>query len=444
MGNLVPSSLGEAPSLVSLLEDQRQRWQQGDHVLVETYLQRHPTLAGTAVLELIANERLLRQEAGQTPCVDEFLQRFPQWAAEVKNRFDGEQTIGPETVDESALTPKWDGTVDYGSASAPQIPDFEIVEVLGKGGMGVVYKARQLSLKRLVAIKMIHAGIRAAQPEILQRFQQEAEAVARLHHANIVQIFAIGEHDGCPYLVLEYATGGSLDRALQHRPQPGQVAAQLVLIIARALQHAHQHHVIHRDLKPSNILLHLENSDAPARRPAEVLQLHGMVPKITDFGLAKQLDNDSGQTQSGAILGTPSYMAPEQAAGEMQRVGPAADIYSLGAILYEMLTGRPPFRGATPIETALEVITRDVTPPSKLVPRLQRDLETICLKALAKEPERRYASALMMAQDLERFGVAACSSRSSPTRGASCSPTSSRRAPIPTPGGSTCSESSRA
>ena len=320
---------------------------------------------------------------------------------------EAERTIDLETVSEAASPAGEAATLGphvSGSGAAPQIPDFEMLEVLGQGGMGVVYKARQISLKRLVAIKMILAGGRA-RPEMMSRFQQEAEAVARLHHPNIVQIFAIGAHDGCSYLALEYTDGGSLDKALARQPQPGQVAARLVETLARAIHHAHQHHVVHRDLKPSNVLLQLPDSGSQGPgQPARSL-LERAIPKVTDFGLAKQLDSDSGQTQSGAILGTPSYMAPEQAAGDLERVGPAADVYALGAILYEMLTGQPPFRGSTPIETVSQVLTQDVTAPSKLVPRVERDLETICLKALAKDPRQRYSSALTLAQDLERFGA---------------------------------------
>jgi serine/threonine protein kinase/WD40 repeat protein/tetratricopeptide (TPR) repeat protein len=338
-----------------------------------------------------------------------------------------------ETVDDNDTGLKLDvasaggspATLDLASLPArdaarptPSIPDFEILGELGHGGMGVVYKARQVSLKRLVALKMILAGPQA-HPQLLARFHQEAEAVARLQHPNIVQIFAISEHQGCPYLALEYVVGGSLDQHLRHQPQPGRSAAHLVEQLARAVHYAHQHGVVHRDLKPANILLTAASepwlkprgaSSSPASDPRgsqsltpRLATLEQAVPKISDFGLAKQLDTDSGQTQSGAILGTPSYMAPEQAEGKTQEVGPLVDVYALGAILYEMLTGQPPFRGATPVETIQQVLSRDVVPPSKRVSRVHRDLETICLKALAKEPRRRYESAQALADDLSRF-----------------------------------------
>ncbi len=267
----------------------------------------------------------------------------------------------------------------------PQIASYEILEVLGEGGMGVVYKARQRGLNRLVAVKMVR-GDRRGRPDQIARFRIEAEAVARLSHPNIVQIFDIGEADGVPFVSLELLEGGSLDHRLAGTPQPGRPASQLLITIAKAVQVAHDAGIIHRDLKPSNILFTEDG-----------------IPRITDFGLAKRLESDSRHTVSGQIMGSPSYMAPEQAKGRTRDVGPAADVYALGAILYEMLTGRPPFKGETPIETVRMVIDADVVPPSRLVPRVERDLETICLKCLAKEPDKRYSSAARLATDLERY-----------------------------------------
>jgi tetratricopeptide (TPR) repeat protein len=268
----------------------------------------------------------------------------------------------------------------------PEIPGYEVIGKLGEGGMGIVYKARQRGLNRLVAVKMIVGG-KQAQVDHLARFRVEAEAVARLRHPNILQIYDIGEVDGSPFLSLELLEGGDLDDRLTGRPQPGQPGARLVSTLARAVQAAHQAGIIHRDLKPSNILFNDEG-----------------IPKITDFGLAKRLESDSRQTETGQILGTPSYMAPEQARGHTKDVGPAADTYALGAILYQVLTGRPPFMGETPMETLRQVIADDPVPPSRLVPRLPRDLETICLKCLQKEPRKRYASAQDLADDLDRYG----------------------------------------
>jgi serine/threonine protein kinase/HEAT repeat protein len=276
-------------------------------------------------------------------------------------------------------------------AGRPTIPGFEIIEELGRGGMGVVYKARQVSLNRFVALKVILAGPFAG-PEQLARFRVEAEALARLQHAGIVQIHEIGSHAGHSYLALEYVSGDTLNRNCAGRPLPATKAAQLVETLSRAVQYAHQRGIIHRDLKPGNVLL------------AEDGQ-----PKITDFGLAKLLDIQPGtatpgpQTQSGTILGTPAYMAPEQAGGKRGTVGPATDVYALGAILYELLTGRPPFQAETPLDVILKVATEEPTPPRSLQPGRPAELEAVCLKCMHKDPKTRYASAMELGEDLHRF-----------------------------------------
>jgi WD40 repeat protein len=262
------------------------------------------------------------------------------------------------------------------------VAGYEILAELGRGGMGVVYQARDQRLGRLVALKMIKDGADAD----LRRFRTEAEALARLQHPNIVQVFEVGEHDGQPYFSLEYCAGGSLDRKLNGTPLPAAEAARLTETLARAVQAAHERQVLHRDLKPGNVLLAADGT-----------------PKVTDFGLAKKLDQESGQTHSGAVMGTPSYMAPEQARGEVSRLGPAADVYALGAILYECLTGRPPFRAASVLDTLAQVLHEEPVPPRRLQPKVPRDLETICLKCLHKEPARRYATAADLAEDLRRF-----------------------------------------
>jgi serine/threonine protein kinase len=271
------------------------------------------------------------------------------------------------------------------TAPLPTVAGYEILGELGRGGMGVVYKARQQGLKRLVALKMILSGVHAGTQE-LARFRHEAEAVARLQHPNIVQIYEVGEQEGRPYFSLELIDGGSLDRKLAGRPVPPREAAQLVRTLAEAMHAAHQQGVIHRDLKPANILLTADGQ-----------------PKITDFGLAKQLDDASAQTRSGAILGTPSYAAPEQAAGKLREVGPPTDVYALGALLYEMLIGRPPFKGETPLDTVLQVLSQEAVPPRQLDATIPRDLEIICLKCLEKQPGLRYGSAAALAEDLRRF-----------------------------------------
>jgi WD40 repeat protein len=267
----------------------------------------------------------------------------------------------------------------------PQVPGYEIFSELGRGGMGVVYEARQIALNRVVALKMILSGAHAG-PDALARFRSEAESVARLQHPGIVQVYEVGEHGGLPYFSLEFVDGGSLDQKLAGTPQPPRASAELVRALALAVHAAHQKGVVHRDLKPANVLLTADGT-----------------LKVTDFGLAKQVDSDGGQTRSGAIIGTPSYMAPEQAGGHVRQIGPASDVYALGAILYECLTGRPPFRAATPLDTVLQVISEEPVAPTQLQPKLPRDLETICLQCLRKEPKKRYASAQELADELGRF-----------------------------------------
>jgi WD40 repeat protein len=267
----------------------------------------------------------------------------------------------------------------------PAVPGYEVLGELGRGGMGVVYKARQVGLGRVVALKMILGG-RLAGPDERARFRREADAVARLRHPNIVQVYESGEYAGLPYFSLEWMEGGALDARLAGRPQPPGEAAALVEALARAVQHAHDRGVVHRDLKPANVLLAADGT-----------------PKVTDFGLAKTLDAASALTRPGAVAGTPSYMAPEQAAGATDRVGPAADVYALGTILYEALTGRPPLQGETPAQTLLKVIGEEPLPVTRLRPGVPRDLAVICHRCLEKEPAKRYASAGALGDDLARF-----------------------------------------
>jgi hypothetical protein len=275
---------------------------------------------------------------------------------------DPERT-GPE---ESAAQP------EAAEPKYPPVPGYEILDELGRGGMGVVYRATHLALKRTVALKMVLAGGHAS-PQELARFRIEAEAVARLAHPNIVQVFEVGARDGLPYCALEFVDGGSLEARLKGGPLAPDEAARLVGLLARAMHLAHSRNIVHRDLKPANVLLSADGT-----------------PKVSDFGLARQLDADGQQTVTGAVMGTPSYMAPEQASGRAHEAGPAADVYALGAVLYACLTGLPPFRGATPLEVLEQVRGLEPVSPRALRPGVPRDLETICLKCLRKEPEKRY------------------------------------------------------
>jgi WD40 repeat protein len=291
-------------------------------------------------------------------------------------------------------------------AGPPTVPGYEILGELGRGGMGVVYKARQVALNRLVALKVV-IGAGHGGEELLARFKTEAEALARLSHPNLVQVFDYGQHDGLPYFALEYLEGGSLDRYLGGRVQPPREAAALVETLARAMHAVHAAGLIHRDLKPANVLLAdsgqqtaVSKNQAGVSSPTADRCL--LTAKITDFGLVKSLEGDGNQTKTGVVMGTPNYMAPEQASGQ-RTVGPAADVWALGAILYECLTGRPPFRGGTSMDTVLQVLSSEPLAPTLLEPRTPRDLETVCLKCLQKDPWKRYGTAEALADDLRRY-----------------------------------------
>ncbi|MBM4068511.1 MAG: hypothetical protein FJ271_06145 [Planctomycetes bacterium] len=315
----------------------------------------------------------------------------------------------PATADADATLVSAPATAGTGHETS--IPGYAIIDELGRGGMSVVYRARQLSLNRLVALKMILAGVHSG-PKERQRFRTEAEAIAKLQHPCVVQIYEVAEHDGQPFFALELVDGGSLQGYIDRGPVSVEESAQLIAKLARAMQVAHQHGIVHRDLKPANILLasagHADEarSGDDAAQPTDGVRpsLAAMIPKVTDFGLAKMLDQGVGQTNTGAVLGTPSYMAPEQAAGRIKEIGPWTDIYALGAILYELLTSRPPFGGdSTLMEILHKVRTEDPVSPVRLRARIPRDLETICLKCLHKDPRKRYKTAEALADDLRRF-----------------------------------------
>jgi serine/threonine-protein kinase len=295
-----------------------------------------------------------------------------------------------ETINDATVTPN--GANKSPPAALPELEGYEVLALVGRGGMGRVYRARQLGLGRIVAVKLL---LHVVDERVLARFRAEASIVARLQHPNIAHLYETGAADGQPYYTQEFLEGGSLAQALNRRPQEPQAAAATVEIIARAIQYSHDHGVLHRDLKPANILLTKDG-----------------VPKVTDFGLAKIVSGDEesntkdaahGLTRTGDILGTPGYMPPEQATGELAAIGPASDVYGLGAILYEMLTGRAPFQGPDAMQTLMMVLSMEPVPPSALQPKVPKDLETICLKCLEKEPNGRYPSAQALGDDLKRF-----------------------------------------
>jgi serine/threonine-protein kinase len=392
-----------ADLVLHVLDDQQTRWRSGQPLIVEAYLKQYPALAddAEAVVDLIYNETLLYKAAGGAPRLEDYLRRFPQYEIALRDQFEMQelmergrfldplQTWGE---DERSLP---DHDIPLSSRGVPVIPGYEVLDRLGEGGMGVVYQAIHLRLNRVVALKVMSDSA-LAQPGQRLRFRIEAEAIARLQHPNILQIHEVGDYQGRPYLALEYLNGGSLDRRLARSPQPPPVAAHLVETLARAISYAHQRGIVHRDLKPSNILLHHAHAAPHEEGPYPIL-------KIADFGLARLLEEEDSSPESGAPLGTASYMSPEQARGQAAICGPASDIYGLGAILYQMLTGRPPFEGESQREILRQVVEEEPTPPRLWQPRTPHALEAICLKCLAKEPGQRYLSASALAEDLRCF-----------------------------------------
>jgi eukaryotic-like serine/threonine-protein kinase len=428
---MLSTSLADEPPAHQLwwacAELNRRLWA-GEACCAEDLLAALPSLAGQEdlALELIYTEFGLRERLGQAPSAEEWCRRFPRWAGRLRRLLEVHRELGtgPVAATFRADTPGGSGRPGAGAAG-PAVPGYEVLEVLGRGGMGVVYKARQVRLNRVVALKMILAGSHAG-PHDLHRFRLEAEAVAQLQHPNIVQIHEAGEYAGHLYLALELVPGGSLDRHLAGKPQPARAAAELVETLARAVDYAHARGIVHRDLKPANVLLQRaevrsQRSEVRGQRSEDRGQKEGtdrsplltsdlcplssdLCPRITDFGLAKWLgDSAAGPTCSGDLLGTPGYMAPEQVEGRREKIGPAADLYGLGALLYECLTGRPPFRAETALDTLVQTRTEEPVPPRRLAPSCPPDLETICLKCLEKSPARRYPSAAALADDLGRF-----------------------------------------
>lgn len=383
-----------AQNIVDLALDQQSKaWRDGDRPSVEQLLRDSSLPAEPDVLlDLIYNEIVVREEIGERPSLDEYVRRFPSLDEDLKLHFDVHRAVQEDLLadthrldDLPSIDDLEPGLLDL----YPSLLDYEIVGELGSGGMGIVYKARHHRLQRFVALKMFQPGHRPS-PRELERFRAEAESIARLQHANIVQIFEVGQSNGLPYLALELAENGTLQERLNEFAFAPRAAAELIETLARAVQHAHEHKIIHRDLKPANVLFTADGT-----------------PKITDFGLAKLLEEDADNvrdaTRTGEPIGTPRYMAPEQAEAKPNLIGPATDVYSLGTILYECLTGRVPFVSASVMETVDRIRHEEPTPPRRLQRAVPRDLETICLYCLHKNPARRYSSAHALADDLRRF-----------------------------------------
>ena len=389
------SSLEQARRLHSICEKFECRWRGGDRARIEDLMSRVEPGDQPALLEeLLILEIELRRAVGESPSLTEYLSRFPADLDRVEAAFAqaaGTSHAACETVtviggptkpsiqDQSAVGQVFD-----------LIGDYEVLEEIARGGMGVVYKARQRGANRLVALKMILSGKMASADE-RERFLREAELAANLDHQHIVPIYEVAEFQGCPFFSMKLVEGESLSHQIKAKRRSGsrhdpQTSAHLMAIIARAVQYAHERGFLHCDLKPSNILLDREGR-----------------PYVTDFGLAKRASEDSAVSLSGAIMGTPSYMAPEQASGSRKGLRPTTDVYGLGAIFYELMTTRPPFRAESVPETVVAVLERDPIPPRELCPQVPKELETICLKCLEKSPQDRYASAAALADELDRF-----------------------------------------
>jgi WD40 repeat protein/tRNA A-37 threonylcarbamoyl transferase component Bud32 len=354
------------------------------------------------------DELLLRweelREQGRDVSAEELCRDHPELRETLRRRIDVLRAIGPvlqPTVPDAGPRsgPTESPQVTFpGGRPPPEIPGYEVLGELGRGGMGVVYKARQVKAHRVVALKMILSGAHAGASD-LARFSREIETIAGLQHPNLVAVYEVGEHDGRPFYSMEYVEGGNLHDRMKGQPLAPRQAAEIVEVLGRAIHAVHQRGIVHRDLKPGNVLL----AGCGLASGEDAKPQAAWVPKITDFGIARKVDSADGMTATGAVLGTPSYMAPEQAAGRNREVGPATDVWALGAILYELLTGRPPFLATTAWDTIHQVMHEDPVPPRDLEPGLPPDLETICLKCLQKPPARRYAGGAELADDLRRF-----------------------------------------
>jgi serine/threonine-protein kinase len=401
-------SLHRARRVNQRCEEFEAQWRAGSQPCIAAYLDLEASdAAGSITLfrELVALEVELRQERGERPAAAEYVAQFPDQRAQVLAVFSELETAAATARGGEALAPfpgarppevrrapRDSATQSFHPAGAPgagglppTIGEYELVEEIARGGMGVVYKARHKGLKRLVALKMILSGSLATTAE-RERFRREAELAANLDHPNIVPIYDVDEHQGRPFFTMKLVDGASLAKNSAQKGGDPRSAARLVSTLARAVDYAHAQRFLHCDLKPSNVLLDRQGN-----------------PYLTDFGLARRAGVESSLSISGGILGTPSYMAPEQATGSRTELGPSTDVYGLGAILYEVLTGRPPFRAETVMETVVQVLEREPAPPRELRPEIPKALESVCLKCLEKSPRDRYPSAGALADDLDRY-----------------------------------------
>ena len=381
-----------SPEIDSVCASFEESWQTGRRPEVEAALQSvSDDKRSILLLRLLEIELHCRLNLDEHPSVEEYEQRFPDAVDDLKQLFAEMPTVNPGKqglvstisyvpVGKVAHVPPADE-----SPGRHQFGDYELLEEIARGGMGVVYKALQKKANRIVALKMILSGQHASEEE-LQRFRSEAEAAALLDHPHIVPIFDVGEQNGQPYFSMGYVDGESLQSKLREGPLPSKEAAGIVKTVSQAIASAHDHGVIHRDLKPSNVLIDKSGN-----------------PRVTDFGLAKQIESDSNLTATGQVMGTPSYMPPEQASGDLAKIDARSDVYSLGAVLYALLTGRPPFQSANMIETLRQVTDDAPVEPRMLNPAVDQDLETICLKCLEKDPARRYQQASELSEELSRY-----------------------------------------
>jgi serine/threonine protein kinase/WD40 repeat protein len=394
-------SSGERAARLESLKQRLSTQSDSEKLRVETLLVEQPWLVDDpeAVLALLITEYHQRLSSGEEPSFQEYASRFPSHSHRLLQHFQEQSLTSLASEERVQTSTEVLANTPHSPCNVPlpeMIGCYEILEVVGRGGMGIVYRAQHAQTKQIVALKMVLAA-RFASPEDLLRFRLEGETVANLQHPNIVQVYEVGSHHDQPYLAFELVEGGTLGELLTARvlrPTFSHlITAEFIETLARAVHFAHLHGIVHRDLKPANILL---SGTRSAEHPFGV-------PKITDFGLAKQLDGNSGLTESGRILGTPEYMAPEQAAGKSREIGPTTDVYTLGVILYQMLGGRTPFQSDVTLNTVLQVLSREPAPLRRINARIPQDLETICGKCLEKEQSKRYASAEELADDLRRF-----------------------------------------